>query len=98
MSKAVTVWFCFALIGLAIGMVGFLVLERMSFVDAFTNSAMILSGMGDFSSAKTTPGKIFLGAYSIFAGLFVLVAAGVVLAPIFHRVLHSFDAASRNDE
>ena len=97
MSKAGIVWFCLAVIGLAIGMLGFIGFERMPLPDAFANAAMILSGMGDFSAAKTTAGKIFLGAYALFSGLFVLVAAGVVLAPIFHRVLHSFDQSRRED-
>jgi hypothetical protein len=39
---------------------------------------------------KTTAGKIFAGSYAIFSGLVIVIATGVVLAPIFHRVLHRF--------
>jgi hypothetical protein len=62
----------------------------MSFVDAYANAAMILSGMGPFSALSTTGGKIFAGSYAIFSGLVIVVATSFVLAPIFHRVLHHF--------
>jgi len=39
---------------------------------------------------KTTAGKIFAGSYAIFSGLVIVISTGVVLAPIFHRVLHRF--------
>lgn len=62
----------------------------MSAVDAFVNAAMILSGMGPVDQLKTEGGKLFAGAYALFSGLFVVIAAGFVLAPVLHRVLHSF--------
>jgi hypothetical protein len=39
---------------------------------------------------KTTAGKVFAGSYAIFSGLIIVLAAGFILAPIFHRVLHRF--------
>ena len=51
---------------------------------------MILSGMGPVTELKTAGGKLFAGFYAIFSGLFVVIATGFVLAPILHRVLHSF--------
>jgi hypothetical protein len=62
----------------------------MSFVDAFVNAAMILSGMGPVDALKTTGGKVFAGLYAIFSGLIIIIATGFVLAPIFHRILHHF--------
>ncbi|MBA4224294.1 MAG: hypothetical protein C0458_26510 [Methylobacterium sp.] len=62
----------------------------MGGVDAFVNAAMILSGMGPMTELKTAGGKLFAGFYAIFSGLFVVIATGFVLAPILHRVLHSF--------
>jgi hypothetical protein len=75
---------------LFVGMVGYHVLEKMSWVDAFVNAAMILSGMGPVSSLQTDAGKLFAGCYALFSGLAFITAIGVVFAPVFHRFLHNF--------
>lgn len=90
MVKALTLWFALTVLGLAIGISGYAYFEDMSFVNAFVNAAMILSGMGPFSALNTTGGKIFAGSYAIFSGLVIVIATSFVLAPIFHRVLHRF--------
>jgi hypothetical protein len=90
MFIAIGLWLCLTVVGLAIGIAGYAVTEDMSFVDAYVNAAMILSGMGPVGELKTTPGKIFAGSYAILSGLIIIVATGFVLAPIFHRVLHRF--------
>jgi hypothetical protein len=46
---------------------------------------------------KTEAGKVFAGFYAIFSGLIIVIATGFVLAPIFHRVLHSFHVEQRGD-
>ena len=76
--------------GLAIGMAGYSYFEGMGPADAFVNAAMILSGMGPADPLKYTGGKIFAGFYAILSGLIIVIATGFVLAPVFHRVLHSF--------
>ncbi|MEZ5890502.1 MAG: hypothetical protein R3D52_09810 [Xanthobacteraceae bacterium] len=90
MVKAFALWFALTVIGLAIGIAGYAGFENMSFVDAYVNAAMILSGMGPLSALNTTGGKIFAGSYAIFSGLVIVIATSFVLAPIFHRVLHRF--------
>src|SRR5271168_3455114 len=90
MTIAIGLWMILTLIGLAIGIAGYAWFEGMSFVDAYVNAAMILSGMGPLGELKTTAGKIFAGCYAILSGLIIVIATGVVLAPIFHRVLHCF--------
>jgi hypothetical protein len=90
MANAVGLWTAFALAGLLIGMAGYMLTEGMSAIDAYINAAMILSGMGPVTELKTAAGKLFAGTYAIFSGLFLVVAAGFILAPIFHRVLHRF--------
>jgi len=59
-------------------------------VDAFANAAMILSGMGPLEPLKSTAGKMFAGLYALYSGLVLVLASGVVLAPIVHRMLHRF--------
>jgi hypothetical protein len=80
------------LIGLSLlaGMAGYHWLERMPWLDAYTNAAMLLSGMGPLDSPKTAAGKVFAGTYALYSGLAVLVAAAVLLTPVLHRVVHKF--------
>lgn len=75
---------------LGIGMAGYRTFEPMSWVDAFVNAAMILSGMGPVSSLQTDGGKIFAGCYALFSGLAFLTSLGIIFAPVFHRFLHKF--------
>ena len=53
--------------------------------------------MGPVGELKTTAGKVFAGSYAIFSGLIIVIATGVVLAPIFHRVLHRFHVETTKD-
>lgn len=75
---------------LLIGVGGYVWLEGLSWVDGFLNAAMILGGMGPVATIQTTSGKIFAGLYALYSGLVFLVAAGLLLAPLFHRVMHRF--------
>jgi hypothetical protein len=90
LTRALFLWVAITLFGLGVGIAGYAFFESMSFVDAYVNAAMILSGMGPVGELKTTGGKIFAGSYAIFSGLVIVIATGFVLAPIFHRVLHRF--------
>ncbi len=72
------------------GMAGYHYLEGQSWVDSFANAAMILSGMGPLGTLNTTRGKIFAGCYALYSGLALILAIGVVIAPIVHRFLHRF--------
>jgi hypothetical protein len=97
MLIAVGLWIVLTLLGLAIGIAGYAGFEGMSFVDAYVNAAMILSGMGPLGELKTTAGKVFAGSYAILSGLIIVIATGFVLAPIFHRILHRFHVETRED-
>jgi hypothetical protein len=77
-------------LSLLLGMLGYRHLENMSWTDAFLNAAMILGGMGPVSALNTETGKWFAGCYALYSGLFVLVVAAIVLAPVIHRLLHKF--------
>lgn len=77
-------------VSLAFGMVGYVMLEGMSTTDAFLNAAMLLGGMGPVNPPVTTAGKLFAGAYALYAGLVFIVSAGLILTPIAHRMLHVF--------
>jgi hypothetical protein len=38
---------------------------------------------------KTDAGKLFAGVYALVCGLVFVLASGIVLAPVAHRVLHA---------
>ena len=97
MLIAIGLWIILTVAGLAIGIAGYAWFEGMSLVDAYVNAAMILTGMGPLGELKTTGGKIFAGTYAILSGMIIVIATGVVLAPIFHRVLHSFHVETNKD-
>jgi hypothetical protein len=73
---------------LLIGIVGYSVFAHLGFVDAFLNAAMILGGMGPVDALPDDAAKIFAGTYALYSGIVFLVIAGLVIAPIAHRVLH----------
>lgn len=80
------------------GMAGYHHFEKMSWIDAFVNAAMILSGMGPLGSLQTWNGKAFAGLYALYSGLVLILAMGIVIAPIVHRVLHRFNLEAENEK
>ncbi len=77
-------------LSLALGVAGYSRFEGLPLLDGFVNSAMLLGGMGPVNPPQQDGGKLFAGLYALYAGLVFLVAAGLVLAPLLHRVLHTF--------
>ncbi len=85
--------FAFTMIvgSLAIGVVGYRVFGGLgSWVDCFYNAAMILGGMGPVDELHSDAGKVFAALYAIYSGVVLLASVGVLLAPLFHRILHRF--------
>ena len=60
----------------------------MGWLDALLNASMILGGMGPVTELQTTAGKLFASFYALFSGVVFLAAAGMVIAPLAHRLLH----------
>jgi hypothetical protein len=81
-----------ALVGLSllVGMWGYHHFEGVPWLDAFLEASMILSGMGLARALNTAGGKVFVGFYALYSGLILLLASGLILAPILHRLLHRF--------
>ncbi|HJU30278.1 MAG TPA: hypothetical protein VJ740_02430 [Hyphomicrobiaceae bacterium] len=77
-------------VSLFAGMFGYAHFEGMSWLDAFLNASMILSGMGPADQLKTSGGKLFAGFYALYSGLVIVLASGIMLAPVVHRILHRF--------
>lgn len=75
---------------LAIGMAGYEYFEALAWRDAFLNAAMLLGGMGPVNPPLTPDGKVFAGLYALYAGLAFLIVAGLLFAPVIHRLMHKF--------
>jgi hypothetical protein len=73
-----------------VGMLGYHHFERLGWLDAFLNAAMLLGGMGPVESPATPGGKLFAGLYALYAGMVFLIVASIALAPVVHRILHRF--------
>jgi hypothetical protein len=78
------------LLSLVLGMTGYEYFEQLPWRDAFLNAAMLLGGMGPVDAPQTDGGKVFAGLYALYAGLVFLIVAGLVIAPVAHRVMHKF--------
>ena len=78
------------IISLLAGMAGYAYFEHLPWLDGFLNSAMLLGGMGPVNPPLTDGGKLFAGLYALYAGLVFIVMAGLLFAPVVHRLLHKF--------
>jgi hypothetical protein len=82
-------------VSLLAGMMGFHIIEGLSWLDSYLNAAMLLGGMGPLEHERTVAGKLFEGTYAIYCGLAVISVAGIIFAPVIHRFFHILH---RNDK
>ena len=80
----------FVSVSLLAGTLGYIYFENMRTIDAFANASMILASMGPLTPLMTDGGKIFASLYAIFSGFLLIGISTLMLAPVFHRVLHRF--------
>jgi hypothetical protein len=92
--KRLAAWYVAALIvilfALFIGVAGYHWLAGFEWIDSVLEASMILGGMGPIKELSDSGAKIFASIYALFSGLVFIGVMGVVLAPIVHRVMHSF--------
>lgn len=88
--KALVIAAAIDALALAVGTVGFHETEGWSWLMACVNAAMIITGNGLITQLHTNGGRIFSILDALFGVLAFVSVAGVVLAPIFHRILHAF--------
>jgi hypothetical protein len=84
-----------ALIGisLSVGLLGYHFIAGLAWIDAFLESAMIMSGMGPVAPSGSTAAKLFAGCYAIYCGVALLTTAGLVIGPLLHRFFHRLHLA-----
>ena len=77
-------------VSLAIGTAGYHYCGGLEWIDAFQNASMILTGMGPIDPMRTVQAKLFAAFYALYSGVAFLTMVAVIMAPVAHRVLHSF--------
>jgi hypothetical protein len=75
-------------VSLGLGIMGYHFTENLSWIDSLLNASMILGGMGPVTGLQTDGGKVFASFYALYSGIAFLVVAGVIIAPIAHRLMH----------
>ena len=78
------------LFSLLLGMVGYLCFEPVSWHEALLDASLLLGGIGPLHMPQSTGGKIFIALYGLYIALLFVAAAGLMLAPVAHRLLHKF--------
>jgi hypothetical protein len=77
------------------GAVGFHELAGQEWIDAQLNAAMLLGGMGPVGEIASDSGKVFASFYALYAGLLFIGVAALLVAPVLHRLIHTFHAAEQ---
>ena len=92
--RSLAIGFAIVLVALGIGVVGYRVSGKLSWLDSLYNASMILGGMGPVDPRPVIPDaeKWFASAYALFSGFAILIIAGVMFGPLFHRFIHRFHA------
>ncbi|MBP6059699.1 MAG: hypothetical protein KA522_02905 [Candidatus Saccharicenans sp.] len=80
------------LVALSIGIGGYHWLGDFSWIDSLLEASMILSGMGPVNPLSSAPAKVFASVYALFSGVVFIAIMGIILAPVAHRLLHTFHA------
>lgn len=77
-------------VALGIGVMGYHLIGGLGWIDSILEASMILGGMGPVSAPHTDAAKLFASFYALFSGLMFIGIAGVMVAPVAHRILHRF--------
>jgi hypothetical protein len=75
---------------LGIGIAGYHWIANLNWIDSLLNASMILGGMGPVDPLTGAGAKIFASLYALFSGLVFIGIMGIILAPIMHRMIHTF--------
>jgi hypothetical protein len=82
---------------MSIGIIGYTQIGGLVWDQAVLESAMLMGGMGPVYGDKmiTTQAKLFSAGYALFCGIVLIALFGIILAPIFHRILHRLHVSEK---
>ena len=95
MALFVIVAVCVDGVGLAVGAIGYHFLEGLEWLDASLNAALVMTGNGPIHPPHTAAGKLFSISYAMLGVILFAAVIGVLLTPVFHRMLHGFHRRGR---
>jgi hypothetical protein len=98
LGRSIAAGFVLIAFSLSVGILGYHFLGELSWIDAFLDASMILSGMGPLSQLHNDPAKLFAGFYAIYCGIMLIATTGVMFAPAIHRSLHKFHLEWNQDQ
>ena len=84
-------------ITMAIGITGYTQIGGLPWADAVVESAMLMGGMGPVYGQNLVgiPAKLFSAGYALFCGLVLIALFGIILSPVFHRILHRLHVSEK---
>ncbi len=74
----------------ALGAVGYRCLEGVTWLDAVTDAAMVMTGNGPITHLRTPGGKLFAVFDALVGQAVYMLVIAMLLTPFAHRVLHAF--------
>jgi hypothetical protein len=83
---------------LALGVAGYHWIAGFTWVDSLLNASMLLGGMGPVGELPSDAAKVFASIFALYSGIVFLVLAGLLIGPVFHRVLHRFHWEADQEE
>src|SRR5690349_3600084 len=98
LASHVVVALALVVFSLVVGTAGYHFLDHLSWLDSFLNASMILGGMGPVDPLHTASAKLFASVYALYAGFVLLISVGIIVAPVFHRLLHKFHLEQKSNE
>ncbi|HLR50697.1 MAG TPA: hypothetical protein VK076_08995 [Candidatus Sphingobacterium stercoripullorum] len=78
------------ILSLIVGILGFMVFEKLSLTESFLHASIMLSGLGLLEKPSTPQGHVFTGIYGLYAGLVFIASLSILVTPIIHRIIHKF--------
>jgi len=81
---------CLFTVSLGMGIVGYYYFAKFSWINAFLNASMVLSGMGEIDALPNNSAKLFAGFYALFCGLIFALIIAFLFTPFIHRFYHKF--------
>ena len=85
------------IITLAAGVLGYHEIGGLPWANAIVESSMLMGGMGPVYGFElpSTAAKLFSAGYALFCGLILIALFAIILAPVFHRILHRLHVAQK---
>lgn len=83
-------------VAVLLGAVGYHFFANMDWLSSCLDASMVITGNGLVTPVHAEAGKIFVIFDALVGVLAFVTIAGAVLAPIFHRILHTFHLEPRS--